>query len=417
MPKQYRAFSYENPQVESIISSTPSDKLKICDACGKPFLPSGRNASRMRYCQRQHYVKCVICGNTKDISLAKGNIPSTCNRKCGDIFKVRQMQTTMLAQYGASNPSQVPEFKKKSMESNAAHRDETMAKIRKTMIERYGAAVPRQVPELREKIDKTMVERYGVVNPSHSKVIREKISKINSSEEVKAKYKATSIAHFGTEYPAQNPDSPNAWGNIKDKFEATMIEQYGVKSPFMVPECREKAKQTNLTRYGYEYVSQSPEVHRRQWHNRQGIHGCDGIPLDSTWERTVYNFWKSLGLVVERNIPIEFEYQGKKHITFIDFRVNGILYEVKGNHFLTGGVEENSNFPMAVKLDVYRSHNVVIITKDISAEFFADGTFIGLDLAIFEGIPDFPYDANSRWIIVEYLVRHKKGFIGLSDFQ
>ena len=414
---QYLAFSYEDPQVESVVSSADADKLKTCDACGRLFLPSGRNASRMRYCQRQHYIKCSVCGAIRDISLAKGNIVSTCSRKCGDVLKVKQMQATMLVQYGVSNPSQVLEFKQKAIESNAAHKDETMAKIRETMIARYGAAVPRQVPELRAKIDKTMVERYGVVNPSHSKVIREKISKTNSSEEVKAKYKATSIAHFGTEYPAQNPDSPNAWGNIKDKFEATMVEQYGAKSPFMIDECKEKAKQTNLTRYGYEYVSQSPEVHRRQWHNRKNIRGCDGTPLDSTWERIVYDFWKSLGLEVDRNIPIEFEYQGKSHITFVDFRINGVLYEVKGNHFLTGGVNENSNFPMSVKLDVYRENNVVIITQASSMQLFEDNTITGIDLALFEGLPDCPYDSTTMWTIIEYLVKHKKGFISLADFQ
>ena len=175
MSDQYPAFSYDDPQIDEVVSSTPSDKLRVCTACGKQYLPTGRNASRMRYCQRNHYIKCRICGAVRDITLTKGNIVGTCSRKCGNIYKGRQTKKTMLSRYGASNPSQVTEFKEKAKASNALHKDETMAKIRKTMVERYGAAVPRQVPELKKKIDDTMMERYGVVNPSHSKEIRQKI--------------------------------------------------------------------------------------------------------------------------------------------------------------------------------------------------------------------------------------------------
>ena len=104
-------------------------------------------------------------------------------------------------------------------------------------------------------------------------------------------------------------------------------------------------------------------------------------------------------------------------MTFIDFRVNGILYEVKGNHFLTGGVEENSNLPMSVKLEVYRENHVVIITMDHSAQLFDDGSLVGVDLALFEDKFDAVYDPRTRWTVIEYLIKHKKGFIGVADFQ
>lgn len=451
MTMQYPAFSYDDIQLDKIIASAPDDKLKLCDACGKPFLPQGRNAWRMRYCQRKHYIKCAICGTVRDITLTKGSIASTCSRKCGDVLKVQQMQSTMINKYGAANPSQVPELKEKAKASNALHRDETMAKIRKTMIDRYGAAIPRQVPELRKKIDATMVERYGVVNPSHSKVIREKISKVNSSEEVQTKYKATSLAHFGTEYPAQNPDSPNGWNNIKDKLETTMIARFGAKTPFVIPGCKEKAKQTNLAKYGYEYVSQSPEVHRNQWRNRQNLRAADGTPLDSSYEVLVYDFWKSLGLDVERNIPIEFEYNGATHVTFIDFRVDGILYEVKGKPYLEGVYDYNQPVPIWRKLEVYREHHVILITTEQSRDLFGHkdskesnglkhldicpNPLIGIDLVLFKDAPEFPYsdkrpkcfydvsvngcpsqyqafyDKKLRWQIIENRIQYVGGFI------
>lgn len=405
---QYPAFSYDDKDLDTTLSNIPEDRLKICDACGKSFLPSGRNAWRMRYCPRKHYIKCKICGSTADITPNKV-IPNTCGKKCSGIFKVRQMQTTMVERYGVSNPSQVVEFKEKAKASNALHKDETMQKIRNTMIERYGAAIPRQVPKLREKIDKTMVERYGVVNPSHNKDICNKISQRNKSAEVQDKYKATSFAHYGTEYPAQNPSSPNSWENIKDKFEHTMQVRYGTTTPFTSPKCRERAKQTCLDRYGYEYSSQSPEIHKKQWNARKDLRGCDDTPLDSTYEVLVYNFWKSLGLEVERNIPIEFECEGKKHTTFIDFRVNGLLFEVKGLPYLQGIYDYKQSVSISDKLDVYRKHHVVVITdkSDNVDTLFGRANssvsnglkyldkcpnpLIGVDITLFTDTPEFPY--------------------------
>ncbi len=450
MREQYPAFSYDNPEFEATLASVPVDQLKVCDACGKSFLPTGRNAWRMRYCQRKHYIKCKVCGSIADIA-PNICIPNTCGKKCNGIFKARQMQATMVKRYGVSNPSQVSEFKEKAKASNAEHQKETMQKIRATMVERYGAAIPRQVPELREKIDKTMVDRYGVVNPSHSLEIRDKISQRNSSEEVQAKYKATSLANHGTEYPAQNPDSPNAWKNIKDKFETTMLDRYGVTTPFVVPECKEKAKQTCLEKYGYEYASQSPEVHTKQWHNRKNLKALDGTPLDSTYEVIVYDFWKALGLDVKRNVPIKFEFEGKTHTTFIDFEVDGLLFEVKGRPYLEGVYDYKQTVPISKKLEVYRDNHIIVIADDTMMYLFGhkDSTesnglkhldicprpLIGVDLKLFTDDPEFPYaenrpkcfyevsvngcpsqhtafyDKRLRWEIIKNRIQYVGGFI------
>ena len=407
----HNAFSYDSPQIDELVSGAPSDKLRTCAACGKPFMPTGRNAWRMKFCQRQHYIKCQVCGNTLDIT-PNINIPNTCSKKCNNVFKVKRMQDTMVERYGVANPSQVPEFHEKAMASNAEHKDVTMAKIRKTMVERYGAAIPMQVPELRKKIESTMVERYGVTNASYSDDIKEKISRTNKSEEVRAKYRTTSIAHYGTEYPAQSPDSPNSWNNIKDKVEATMLERYGTTTPLVAAQCIAKARQTCLNRYGVEYSSQSPEVHRRQRANRDLIKAADGTSLDSSYEVIAYDFWKSLNLDVERNIPITFEYNGSTHTTFIDFRVGGILYEVKGLHLLTG-VYDYVGVPISVKLDVYKKNHVVLITdkSDRTLNLFGrpnskesnglkylnkcSEPLIGVDISLLCDNPEFPY-ANDR---------------------
>lgn len=451
MSEVYPTFSYDDDKIDDIILSADPNLLHICSACGKSFLPTGRNAWRMKFCQRQHYIKCKVCGNIADVTPNKF-IPDTCSKPCGDVYKVKRSQETMRERYGVSNASQVPEFKAKAVASNAAHQDETMAKIHNTMIKRYGAAIPRQVPELRKKIDDTMIKRYGVVNPSHNADIRKKISKINKSAKTQTKYKTTSLAHFGTEYPAQNPNSPNGWNNIKDKFESTMQERYGAKTPFCVPICKERAKRTNLDRFGCEYVSQSPEIHRKQWNTRKNLRADDGTPLDSTYEVLAYNFWRALGLDVVRNIPIEYEYNGTTHTTFIDFQVDGILYEVKGLHLLTG-VYDYEGVPISAKLDVYRNHHVVIITDKSDVTYYLFGKpnskesnglkylkkcpnpLIGIDIELFTDTPEFPYapdrpkcfydvrvdgklssseaffDPKLRWQMISNRIQYSGGFI------
>lgn len=450
----FPAFSYDSESVDLMLASADASALKVCDACGKRFLPSGRNAWRMRFCQRPHYIKCKVCGELLNIVPNK-NIPNTCSKKCNDVFKIQQMQSTMINRYGVSNPSQVAEFKEKAVSSNAEHKEETMQKIRNTMIARYGASTPMQVPELRKKIEGTMVERYGVVNPSFNDDIKRKISEKNKSEEVKAKYKSTSLAHFGTEYPAQNLDSPNGWNNIKDKFEATMVERYGATTPFTVSECKEKAKQTNLDRFGYEYVSQSPEIHRRQWNARKHIKASDGTKLDSSYEVLVYDFWDNLDLEVERNVPIEFEYNGSIHTTFIDFRVDGILFEVKGKPYLDGVYDYKQPVPISKKIEVYKENHVVLITDEQSKSLFGHkdsresnglkhtdicpNPLIGVDLSLFSDDLKFPYaddkpkcfynvsvngcpsqydaffNKRIRWDIIKNRIQYVGGFIDAKE--
>ena len=172
-----------------------------------------------------------------------------------------------------------------------------------------------------------------------------------------------------------------------------------------------------MLRYGVPHHSQSPEVHRRNWSACKAIRGSDGTPLDSSWEKLVYDFWCALGISVERNVPIAYMYNNASHVTYVDFRVNGVLYEVKGPQLLTPEATSPSGVPISAKLQVYKEHNVVVISDTSVRHLFADGFLVGLDLDLFRDIPGSSYDAKSRWTIIEYLIKHKKGFISFSDFQ
>ena len=85
MSDYYQVFSYDDTEIDQIVSTAAPDLVKVCFACNKPFLPNGRNAWRMKFCQRQHYIKCKICGNLLDIVPNKG-IPNTCSKACNDLY-------------------------------------------------------------------------------------------------------------------------------------------------------------------------------------------------------------------------------------------------------------------------------------------------------------------------------------------
>ena len=460
----------DNPEYEGVITNADPTKLKDCAICGKPFIKNRRAV----YCNRQHYTTCVNCGNRIDITpmyFRAGFVPKTCCKSCADTVGVQTLKDNCLKKYGVTNPMYVKAFADKSF--IAAHPDLdlsvrkaieirscevcgkefTIARIdpkkccsvacasalRATHVNEnvkicklcgkpftspFGKSLycdsphyrncaicgksfllsgPTSIakccsPECRDKLTRqTNMELYGVEIGSQSKQAREKLSRAyytGNSARVQ-----TCIDRYGVPNSSQSVV-------IREKIANT------VKSK----ECQKKIFDTCMQKYGVPHSSQSPDVHKKNWHNRQNIRGCDGTPLDSTWERTVYDFWKSLELPVGRNIPIPYEYNGKQHITFIDFEVNGILYEVKGNHYLDGTVEQSVYLPISAKLDVYREHNVVVITNNTSSQLFNDGTLVGIDLALFEDIPDFPYDAKTRWTILEYLIKHKRGFISVADF-
>lgn len=462
---------YENPEYDQEVSLAAKDKLKTCMLCGKPFIKNRRAV----YCNRLHYTTCVNCGNRIDLTdnyFRAGFVPKTCCKTCADTVGAQTMKENCMEKYGVTNPMFVQEYADRAFIRANPHLDLSMRKAEevrtckicgkeytayrtdpkqccsvecasalraqhvnghtkicklcgKPFTSDFGKSLYCPGPHYRDcavcgtaflltspdsltvtcseacKLEltrQTNLVRYGVEVSSQSVQAKEKLSAAyyaGAADRIKS-----NLAKYGVPYTAQIPE-------VRKRISAT------VKSA----ECQQRIQETCLQRYGVPSASQSPEVHRKQWHNRKNIRGCDGTPLDSTWERTVYDFWKSIGLEVERNIPIEFEYQGKKHTTFVDFRINGILYEVKGNHFLTGGVNENSNFPMSVKLDVYRENNVVIIAQASSIQLFEDNTLTGVDLALFDGLSDFLYEPKARWTIIEYLVKHKKGFISLADFQ
>lgn len=298
---------------------------KICAYCGKQFLPKGRNASRQKYCEGPHYTTCQVCGKQIEIkNIGAYGIPKTCSTQCTNKLKHVNMMKTMKSRYGASNPSQIKEFRDKADASRKQHSKESHDKRRKTMIERYGVAYPMQSEELRAKIESTNIERYGSTNPSKNSEIQDKIRKHHLSEEYKEAYRETSRNRYGTDFPAQSKE-------IQDKMKETCRKRYGhdyaiqnesIKTKMAEtvrkqyegnPELKEKLKnsihQSCLDKYGVDWPCQLSQCREASNHsisnqNRQFGERLQNLGFDITYEKHIESYSydvciESLKVVIE----------------------------------------------------------------------------------------------------------------------
>ena len=440
--KKYTIYSEDNPEIDQLVADAAESEIRICLFCGKPFVARGRNCTRMKYCTRLHYINCQICGNRYYITksdMQSNKIKETCSVECGRALKDR----TIKVRYGVDNLSQSEEIQQRKRDNLKEKYTEEEIKVMKqqrvekaqaTMLERYGGNSPLTSPVIRAKIEQTNLERYGNVNAAKNSEIGNKISQKLQSEEVRNKRIQTSRQNYGTEYPSQSEE-------VKDKMKSTCLDKYGYEWASQSPEIQQKAKSTCLERYGKPSYSQTkeakqryydtcmqkygvpspamlPETHRKASYARTKIIASDGTKLDSSYELIFYEFCLSLGLTVETQIPIQFEYKGETHTTLIDFRVNGMLFETKGSHLLQGCFDHVVPVPIDKKLEIYRQNHVIIVTdlNDFTEELFKDSNglryddapLIGVDIELFTDDVRFPYRNDRPRCFYDVRVNHRK---------
>lgn len=312
---------------------------RICKYCGKEFEAHGTQ----QYCLGPHYATCEICG--KQFEVNPRHPKTTCSRSCASKLRLRSIQKcekvceicgksfvpiNNTSRY-CSGPHYRPcpicgkpvEFTEPSSDPACCSKECTKELRRRTSINKYGTDVPSQSDEVRQKLSesgfksikrrkKTCLNKYGYEYDSQSLIIRQKISNTMSSIEY-----------------------------------------------------QHKMDQLYMDKYNYHHPSQIPEVRSKVRINQFNIFAIDGTRVDSSYEKEVYNS------LVRSNInfsyqakTIEYEYNKKIHSTIIDFEINGLLFEVKGGH-LMNGCYDYAGVPIDIKLLVYASHNVILITDDL----------------------------------------------------
>lgn len=307
-----RLYSLDDFDYSSVASKYPA---KVCEICGKEFVPTGRNGNRQRFCKRSHYIDCLVCGKPVlqvEPSLKPDAIRCTCSKLCANKYRSQRTKEVLLEKYGVENVSQVPEIHEKQIAGIRAKSAQTTEKIKAVMQEKYGG-MGTASPVLRAKIEGTMQEKYGITNPDESPEFRKKISEALKSDKVIQKKIKNSRIKYGTDYPAQSEI-------VQLAMQETCMKHYGVPFSGMIPEAKEKAKRTCEELYGVPYALLTEKARRNAVASlAKNPKGYRISKLNLRFEE----FFKEKGIELEREFYLE---RSKS----ADFRVAGtdVLIEI-----------------------------------------------------------------------------------------
>lgn len=186
-----------------------------------------------------------------------------------------------------------------------------------------------------KKREEVSIARYGVKNSSQKQEIRNKISDKNSDRLKSAEHKA--------------------------RTKQAMMERYGVEYSFQSESLKEKYRQTNLMKYGYENPMQSPEIlsaaaikSKEARINSGTIRTIDGKSLpdhakEKGWSRSHFfklvneygfdealkhekgysSLEKSMSIILEE-IGLKYDRQYRIDGSISDFKVSDLLIECDG---------------------------------------------------------------------------------------
>lgn len=282
--------------------------IKICQECGKEFEATN---GMQKFCKRQHYRKCKVCGSQFPIDnyhLTAKDAKQTCSKKCsvqlrkqtnldkyGGIApacskEVRdKMEATNLDRYGVEHAAQAQVFKDKSRDTNldrygveyytqtlksrqhmsnlwkdAEYSTDVRAKIAATNLDRYGVECSLANPDVRNKSKATYHNRTGYSYPLQNPAVMSKME-------------ATNLARFGCKHPMQNSD-------IVNKFEQTNVDKYGCKNPMQNKSIKIKAQTTNMHKYGNACFLQSEEGKHKTRQSMMCKYGVNYFSQSIAWK-------------------------------------------------------------------------------------------------------------------------------------
>ena len=279
---------------------------------------------------------------------------------------VCQRKATSQKLYGCDSPSQTQQAKEKSKQTRLKkfggwnsdkqreaiaktfkeRKDEIIAKKEQTCLEKAGVTNMNKTKETRDKIKQTCLKRFGTTSSL-------------AAESVKEKIKQTLLEKTGY---ATAHESPEAIQKTKD----TCKEKYGATSYFASQEGKDKIKRIFLEKHGVENPSQVKEIQAKK--NRKYFY--ENTYFDSSWELALWIYAKDHNEEIEREpCTLDYEFAGKIHKYYPDFRYKGELVELKGSQLYNIETEEVSDIyanselvkqQVLAKIDCAKRNNVKI---------------------------------------------------------
>lgn len=262
-------------------------------------------------------------------------------------------------------------------------------------MEHYGVDNPAKSKEVQKKFEQTCIEKYGVRTPLLMDGFAEK-------------YKATCLDRYGVENPGYSPE-------VQAKRRATCLERFGEEEPLRLKRVKSALKQV------YSDPNRVVDIFSKRLKSSKCV-ASDGTKFDSKYEVDVYEFCIANSIpITDRTIPIHYTDGGEDHITYVDFEIDGILFECKGGHLLRGCFDYAKNIvPIDTKLSVYDSNGVVLITDYLGKEIFETSEnpvfkhIVGFDIECIRALSkSLVTDSDCRvfWSALKEIIHKSHGFI------
>lgn len=271
--------------------------------------------------------------------------------KAEQLYKRDQYLTFTCQKCGKSQKRKVSKFRVQNYQFYCANCQKGI-NTAKTCLERYGVKNPGMLKSTQDKMKQTCLERYGKEHYNNRNKCKQTIKNtygvenVSQLEEVKKKKENTFQAHFGESNVFKT-------SYFDQKRKETSNQKYGTDFPSQSDVVKQRQAQTNFTKWGYKSTSQNPSI--RQKLSKKIKASCDtrtpeqwkqmrqkaiktykyGNELfDSSWELALYLYAGDHNISIEREpAQLVYEFQGKKHFYYPDFKYNGKFLELKGPQF------------------------------------------------------------------------------------
>jgi len=207
-----------------------------------------------------------------------------------------------------------------------------------------------------QKNKDTVLQKYGVDN-------------ISNSQEIKDKKVETCLKNFGVDYPQQSKE-------ILQKGKCTKLELYGDENYTNI----EKAKQTNLKKYGFEFPVQSPIIKDKMLRSSNNFYKAKILNTYNniiSYDGDNYEFYCDCGLDHSYKIYYKLLWQRRTSNTILCTICNPIAKNISG---------------LEIELEIFIKNNY---TEEI--KFSDNDTIKPLELDIYLPTLKLAFEFNGLW--------------------
>ena len=233
----------------------------------------------------------------------------------------------------------------KTCGSNKCLAKECQKKREETNIKKYGYKIQFNNPNNYIKVQNAFIRKYGVDNPWKLKEIQDKCKNTiiqnnggmgAASEKIKEKMKQTNLLKYGYEHNWQDPEEQKRSHSkeAKEKQKQTCFRKYGVEYSGQAEIKKIKTKKSCMKHFGVEYVAQAESVKQKQQETKRKNHTFNiSIPEKKTYE-----------LLKEKFSDIMYQYKSEQYPFMCDFYIPSLNLYIECNyHWTHGGHPYNEN--------------------------------------------------------------------------